>query len=1706
MPLRSLFMASGVLFGLAVLLSVSPGVSTSHAAVAPPSPDLAFRQMGSMPLAFTKNVGQWDETVLFRSSSGGVTVWFCRDGIYYQFTHQTANSGSDVGGLSKAQAPDASSAQATIPGNTQTILVSAKFVNANVTVEADGQNLLEYKCNYFLGSDPANWHTDVPNFGGIVYHDVYPGLDARFTGAGGQLVAHWDAKTGADNSQIKFRYESNAVVTATGTDQVLIETPWGDRLQFSTKHALPESEFMAGSGATKEIDVAPSLLYSSFLGHSSNDEGYGIAVNGAGKIFVAGSTRSISFPTQDPYDGSFNGNSDVFVTKLTASGSAPEYSTFIGGNSADVCYGIALDPDGYTYITGWTSSTNFPTESAFDGSFNGSSDAFVTKLAPDGNALEYSTYLGGSLNDGGYAVALDQANNAIVTGYAYSPLFPQMDGWDSEHNGGSDVFVTRLNAGGGLEYGTFLGGEEDDAGYGIAIDQEGSIYVTGSTFKSGDPNLYSFPTRNALDNTHNGDFDAFACKLNGSGDTLEYSTLLGDFLSEGFAIAVDSERNAYVTGSGSSVIKLAPGGNSLRYNIPQGAVPVHGIAVDAAGRAHIIGWSNSSVVVTRLSATGTGEYSTTLGGNSVDEGYAIALDANGDMYLTGRTSSSDFPTSHAFDASYNGGLDAFVAKIGLQNAPILDPIGFQQAAEDQLLTFGVSASDPNGTIPSISATELPAGATFSDNNNGTGTFSWTPTSTQSGTYNVTFAASDGDLTVQEEVLITVSLCATELTWEQVVPAATGTVEVMQGGVAYRYIELRDASDNQKITGAVIHLETEEIVSDDKGLYRIPIRADVFGNIVGPAQLWDEVESATSCGQTALFAEPVQFDVSVTPRQYEKSYDILTQLSVSGGLVTGAQAGPIGISGPRMSVTGSLGMGVMVKFLKNHGSSDILIISRRIEESAGGELSIGKIALGLRLGSLGSLSGRLVGVQRQEFVFDNPYLDPDQKKAQTALLLETMVVGSMPLSPAVGVVLTVLTESILSSSGASQLVWDSEDLRGAMCGLEGSFNLGFRSDILNEAISRRVDMVFPSAAGDLFCHVNQDSYKHSSFGDQHPGAEYGRSVKMGLTLDASTIKSSIAFGLTLLSGDDATRFFSLMPSTEDRIGGFIEMGRDFDANWNPLTGYVTWASDDLTYSPLTTIHTFSKFRLHLQGPQLETLAQLPACNLARLDGPAPSIHLGNASIEDDYVSTVTSIVEMAYGNAANTATQATESDATPSLSQTVEYSRNQEIVKATDIRFEVPIPPISVGGGLTVTDGKEYVSQSGVMRDGVFPLEEYEEDQFVQVDGRDFAAIISGMLSGIVPLLGDALANATREFVETVSEVGEAIVQTADNIAQGGARLAASAWNNASGAVITLTEFLPDWPFMNANGKIERRNYKVRSPLPPTIEKFGDNTGEVVVTAVGKAFQAGVVDSSGSSISLYDPPLELTIVVSDSQLMAAGYPTSDRNQLAIFMWDQDSAYARSLATLTSGDSLFANIDRGGQYFSGISGYPPDVIPPSIDSVGTGAGDTVLFRQIVGVWVSDTGQVSSGLDLNHALSIVHGDSLSVSFELYDLRHGVLWLIPMPDSAWALGRDSVRVVIADDSGHHVDSLIGFGVACQCDCHADPQCDSIISDIFDVTIAVDVAFRNGLTFTETNCLYQTTDVNCDGVTDIFDVTKIVNVAFRNADPAVEFCAPPCR
>ncbi len=694
--------------------------------------------LARLPLAFEPNQGQTNASVQFLSHGPGFSLYLTAAGATLAVARSRAPGRHRPGhGLARDDA---------LTGITGTVPISAtairlRYEGGNPNAQAGGEDPLPGVANYLAGSDPSHWQTGIPTYARVSYRDVYPGVDLVYYGTAGRLEYDWRLAAGADPGRITLAVDGARDVRLDADGNLALGTVLGDIVQqtprayqdidgarqaVTVRYTLvgPHSVgFALGAYDTsKPLVIDPVLNYSTYLGGSGNDAGYGVAVDPAGNAYVTGNTTSTNFPVvgaaQGTNHGGVFGSLDAFVSKLNAAGTALVYSTYLGGSGDDYGNGIAVDQSGNAYVTGQTTSTDFPTTAnAYQTANHGNNDAFVSKLNAAGNALAYSTYLGGAYDDFGNGIAVDQSGNAYVTGYAASTDFPTTAGSLQPALNGyyNNAFVVKINTAAAgsasLVYGTYLGGTgaSGDAGQAIAIDAAGDAYVTGYT-TSGD-----FPTRNALQSAFGGTYDAFLSKVNPSGSALVYSTYLGGSGDdEGEGIAVDAAGAAYVAGLTAStnfpttanalqktfggtydafVTKVNPSGGAFVYSTYLGGSSDdegHGIAVDRSGQAFVTGFTASSnfptanptqrtfagggncgmtycgdAFIAALNEGGTAlRYGSYLGGGGDDHGEAIAVDGAGRAYVAGYTYSTNFPTTAGASGTASaGGSDVFVARV-----------------------------------------------------------------------------------------------------------------------------------------------------------------------------------------------------------------------------------------------------------------------------------------------------------------------------------------------------------------------------------------------------------------------------------------------------------------------------------------------------------------------------------------------------------------------------------------------------------------------------------------------------------------------------------------------------------------------------------------------------------------------------------------------------------------------------------------------------------------------------------------------------------------------------------------------------------------------------------------------------------------------------------------------------------------------------------
>ncbi|MGB7922397.1 MAG: SBBP repeat-containing protein [Pyrinomonadaceae bacterium] len=431
----------------------TPTVSPSQAT----KPDEATQAQiaeayGKLSLSFEANRGQTDEQVQFIARGGGYSLFLTSTEAVMVLTKADAQKKREQGASDKSS----DALQATVRGSermneavhgakaskavaSESAVLRMKLEGANPAAQAEGVDELPGKSNYFIGNDPQKWRTGIPSYARVLYRGIYPGVDLIYYGREQQLEYDFVVAPGVDPSGIRLAFEGAQTIETDAKGDLVLRTGAGElrqhkpvvyqevdgaRREVPSRYVLKDRQRvgfeMGAYDSSKPLVIDPVLTYSTFLGGTGRESGFGIAVDSVGNAYVTGLTTSFNFPVVNPAQGDVLFSTNAFVSKLNRDGSALIYSTYLGGSDADIARAIAVDSRGSAYVTGFTFASDFPVVNAVQPANGGRDDAFLTKLSPRGSEIVYSTYLGGESFDGGFDVATDAAGNAYVTGFVYS--------------------------------------------------------------------------------------------------------------------------------------------------------------------------------------------------------------------------------------------------------------------------------------------------------------------------------------------------------------------------------------------------------------------------------------------------------------------------------------------------------------------------------------------------------------------------------------------------------------------------------------------------------------------------------------------------------------------------------------------------------------------------------------------------------------------------------------------------------------------------------------------------------------------------------------------------------------------------------------------------------------------------------------------------------------------------------------------------------------------------------------------------------------------------------------------------------------------------------------------------------------------------------------------------------------------------------------
>jgi hypothetical protein len=660
-------------------------------------PSMAQQSTPRRAPLFVENRGQWDARARYLARLPGVDAWVTDAGITYDVYR--ADSSSRGSGH----------------------VVAMRFVGTEGRARAHSEHRLAGHHNYFIGNDPKRWASRVPLYDEVAIERLHEGIDARILFDDVALRYDLVVAPHADPSRIAVAFDGASSVRVDARGDLVIATSVGELthrglVAYQTFNGIKRTvqcrfvvegttrvRFELGSYDRSRPLVIDPIVWSTFYGAAGESLGASLAVDSVGNVYFSGTAYSTGYPTTTgAYDVSFNGGIDGVVTRLNAGGATTAYSTYIGGVDNDWPGRITIDRQGYAYVTFVTASQDYPTTAGvFDETANGAAfDIALTKLAPDGASLVFSTYFGGGGVEDNVDIAIDSARTIYLTGSTTSTNFPTSPTalYPTYLGGITDSWVARFAPdAASLIFSTYLGGDGTDVGSSIAVDSIGRIYVAGYTEST------NFPTTaGVLQSTRVGQQDAYIAKLNPAGSVLMYSTLLGGSAHEGVAyIEVDPDGYLYIAGlTSSSNFPLTEGSfqsvvgsqyvafinqaasqmiystylGGLNDRVSDAALAKQGFfcltgqlssrnyptTSDAVSRTFRGGSFDAFVTIVRPSG-GTLSYSTYLGGGGNDMGRGIGLDRLGDVYVSGQTTSADFPVTRSTHAGLN---DFYITKLG----------------------------------------------------------------------------------------------------------------------------------------------------------------------------------------------------------------------------------------------------------------------------------------------------------------------------------------------------------------------------------------------------------------------------------------------------------------------------------------------------------------------------------------------------------------------------------------------------------------------------------------------------------------------------------------------------------------------------------------------------------------------------------------------------------------------------------------------------------------------------------------------------------------------------------------------------------------------------------------------------------------------------------------------------------------------------------
>lgn len=751
-----------------VMVVPSQGLSPSRpTSIAPPAGTSAVdggavQVQGHRRLRFEENAGQIDPQVRYVARGLGYTLYLTATDAVFAVREPSAGASAKAE-LGRDWQPEP------IEGR----VIRMRMRSGHPEPELVPGTELPGVSHYYLGDDPAQWRTGVRSFDSVRVEGAYQGIDVVYYDRDGSLEYDFVLAAGADPSEIALEFDGADDVNVSGDGSLLVRAgpceleqapPTAYQFRGDVREAVSGRYVVAEDGAvrftlgehdrTRPLVIDPAVSYSTYLGGTVEDEVSDVEVDAYGNTFVSGWTSSPDFPrVGSPW--TFRGDIDAYIAVLGPAGMQLLYAAVIGGTDEDACYGMSLDAQGSPYLTGYTTSSDFPTVHPIEtDAGNADTDVFVTKLASNGASLVYSTYLGGNDTELATGIDVDPAGNAYLAGLTNSTDYPMVGAFMGNRDG-LDAFVTKINASGtALSYSTYLASDGSENATGVAVSEGGEVTVVGATDSGG------FPLDEPFQGVIVGESDGFVTRLSASGSTLRFSTFIGgNRLDLPQGVCLDADGAAIVAGvtyssnfptrspiqtdpadtnSDAFVLKLAMSGSALQFSTYLGGAwtdSATDLDVGDDGRIFVAGYTSSLDFPTLnpvfvdtdennydgfLSCLGpTGSsfvYSTYFGGERNDLIEAVSVDGSGNAYIAGYTDSVHLPLANPYQGVMHGASDAFVTKIrnGSSDLQVTLAAGPEPVLTGHNLTYILTVGNlgPNAAGEVIAALGVPAGTRY----------------------------------------------------------------------------------------------------------------------------------------------------------------------------------------------------------------------------------------------------------------------------------------------------------------------------------------------------------------------------------------------------------------------------------------------------------------------------------------------------------------------------------------------------------------------------------------------------------------------------------------------------------------------------------------------------------------------------------------------------------------------------------------------------------------------------------------------------------------------------------------------------------------------------------------------------------------------------------------------------------------------------------